>query len=191
MLYGERVRLRGIEREDIPTFVRWFNDPEVRSYLLMYEPMSKAKEERWFESHLEKMNEFLYAIEAPVEGNWVHIGNIGLHQVDWKNRTAIFGIVLGEKSLWGQGYGTDATRTMLRFAFCELNLHRVELEVFDFNPRAVRCYEKAGFRHEGVRRQAHFRNGRYHDVHRMAVLREEFMALFPRDQESASPAAQR
>ena len=174
MLYGKRVRLRGIEREDIPTFVRWFNDPEVRQYLLMYEPMSKAKEERWFESYLERKGDFLFAIEALIEGQWLHIGNVGLHQVDWKNRTGVFGIVLGEKQYWGQGYGTDAARLMLCFAFRELNLHRVELEVFDFNLRAVRCYEKAGFRREGTRRQALFRDGAYHDIHLMAILQEEF-----------------
>lgn len=176
MLYGERVRLRGLEREDIPTFIRWFNDPEVRQYLLMYEPMSKAKEEQWFETHLAKRDEFLFAIEALMEGEWVHIGNVGLHRIDWKNRTAVFGIVLGEKALWGQGLGTDAARTMLRFAFEELNLHRVELEVFEFNPRAARCYEKAGFQHEGVRRQALFRDGRYHDAHWMGILQEEFLS---------------
>lgn len=174
MLLGERVRLRAIEREDIPTFVRWFNDPEVRRYLLMYEPMSRVKEERWFESHVEARDEFLLAIEAQVGDTWIHIGNVGLHRIDWKNRTAVFGIALGEKAYWGQGYGTDATRTMLRFAFDELNLHRVELEVYDFNPRAMRCYEKAGFQREGTRRQALFRDGRYWDVHTMAVLQTEF-----------------
>jgi RimJ/RimL family protein N-acetyltransferase len=175
MLIGERVRLRAIEREDIPTFVRWFNDPEVRQYLLMYEPMSKAKEERWFEAHLEARDEFLFGIEALIGEEWVHIGNLGLHRIDWKNGTAVFGISLGEKAHWNKGYGTEATRTMLRFAFEELNLHRVELEVFDFNPRAMRCYEKAGFRHEGIRRRALFRDGRYHDVHLMGILQEEFL----------------
>jgi RimJ/RimL family protein N-acetyltransferase len=105
----------------------------------------------------------------------VHIGNTGLHQIDWKNRMAVFGIVLGEKAYWGQGFGTEAARTILRFAFEELNLHRVELEVFDFNPRAIRSYEKVGFRHEGTRREALFRNGRYQDVHLMSILQEEFL----------------
>lgn len=176
MLIGDRVRLRGIEREDLPTFVRWFNDPEVRQYLIMYEPMSMAKEERWFEEMLERKNDFVFAIEAQIGERWVLIGNVGLHRIDWKNRTAIFGIALGEKAYWGQGFGTDATRTMLRFAFEELNLHRVELEVFDFNPRAMRSYEKAGFRQEGTRRQALFRHGRYHDVHLMSVLQSEFLS---------------
>ena len=174
MLFGTRVRLRAIERDDLPTFVRWFNDPEVRQYLLMYEPMSMAKEERWFERRLEMRDDFLFAIEAHVDDQWVHIGNCGLHKIDWKNRNAVFGIVIGEKAYWRQGYGTDTAHTALRFAFNELNLRRVELEVYDFNPRARRCYEKAGYRHEGTRRQALFRDGRYHDVHLMAILRDEF-----------------
>lgn len=174
MLIGERVRLRSIEREDLPTFVRWFNDPEVRQYLRMYEPMSMAKEERWFEDMLERKDDFVFAIEAQIGEQWVPIGNVGLHRIDWKNRTAVFGIALGEKAYWGQGFGTDATRTILRFAFEELNLHRVELEVFDFNTRAIRSYEKAGFRHEGTRRQALFRYGRYHDVHLMSILQSEY-----------------
>lgn len=65
-------------------------------------------------------------------------------------------------------------RTLLRFVFLELNLHRVELEVYDFNPRAMRCYEKAGFRLEGTRRQVLYRDGRYHDIHQMGILQEEF-----------------
>lgn len=174
MLYGERVRLRAIERTDLPTFVRWFNDPEVRQYLLMFEPMSMAMEERWFEGRLSRENDYLFCVEAHVGDEWVHIGNIGLHRVDWKNRFATFGIALGEKAYWGQGYGADATCTILQFGFGELNLHRVELDVYDFNPRAIRCYEKAGFHREGVRREAIFRNGQYHDVLTMAVLQHEF-----------------
>jgi diamine N-acetyltransferase len=173
MLFGKSVRLRAIDRDDIPTFVRWFNDPEVRHYLQAFEPMSRAGEERWFEEHLKKQGEFLFSIEAPVDGGWLNIGNVGLHRVDWKNRGVTFGIVLGERAYWGKGFGTDATRTMLKFAFGELNLHRVELEVYSFNPRAMRCYEKAGFRLEGTRRQAHFHQGAYHDVHCMGILRDE------------------
>ncbi|HHE47594.1 MAG TPA: N-acetyltransferase, partial [Candidatus Acetothermia bacterium] len=80
MIYGENLRLRAIEREDIPTFLRWFNDPEVRRHLLMHEPMSYAKEERWFEEHLSQRNEFMFAIEVKEGEAWVHIGNLGLHR---------------------------------------------------------------------------------------------------------------
>jgi len=174
MIYGENLRLRAIEREDIPTFLRWFNDPEVRRHLLMHEPMSYAKEERWFEEHLSQRNEFMFAIEVKEGEAWVHIGNLGLHRIDWKNRVATFGIVIGEKAYWDRGYGTEAVRTALRYAFFELGLNRVELETFSFNRRAIRCYEKVGFRHEGTRRQALYRDGRYHDILIMGILKEEF-----------------
>lgn len=170
MILGERVRLRAIERSDIPTFLRWVNDPEVRRFLLMFEPMSEASEERWFERRLEARDDYLFSFEGSFDGEWRILGNIGLHRVDWKNRSATLGIMLGEKEHWSKGFGTEAVRLMLRFAFGELNLHRVELDVFDFNPRAIRCYEKAGFQHEGVLRESFFRDGSYHDIHRMAVL---------------------
>lgn len=178
MLYGEHVRLRAIERGDIPTFVRWFNDPEVRRYLLLFGPMSEAEEERWFEAQLDSKDQFLFCIDAPVEEDggeeWVTVGNMALSHVDWRNRAAVMGIALGEKGFWNRGYGTDAVRTMLGFAFDELGLNRVELDVFEFNERAIRCYEKVGFRQEGTRRSALFKEGRFHDIHLMAVLREEF-----------------
>lgn len=174
MIYEEDIRLRAVEREDIPTFVRWFNDPEVRRYLLMFEPMSKAKEERWFEARLDRTDDYLFGIEVPAGDGWRHIGNVGLHRVDWISSHCNFGIVIGERDYWGKGYGSKATRAALRFAFHTLNLHRVELEVFDFNRRAMRAYEKAGFRLEGTRREALYQDGAYHDEHVMAILRREF-----------------
>lgn len=171
MIIGQKIRLRAVERSDIPTFVRWFNDPEVRQYLNMFLPLSEAQEERWFERLLEDEKGYVFAIET-AEG--VHIGNVGLHGIDWKNRKATCGIVIGEKEYWNQGYGADALRTLLRFAFEELNLHRIFLHVFDFNRRAIRCYEKVGFRHEGRLRQARFTEGRYVDELVMGLLQEEW-----------------
>ena len=153
----------------------WFNDPEVRKYLMIYEPMSRVKEERWFEALLDMRDRYFFVIETVRDEAWVSIGTVDLFRVDWKNRTANFGITLGEKSFWGQGLGTDATFTALLFAFQELNLNRVELEVFEYNLQAVRCYEKVGFRREGTRRQAFFQAVCYHDVYLMGILREEFL----------------
>jgi RimJ/RimL family protein N-acetyltransferase len=172
VILGEKTRLRAIEREDIPTFVRWLNDPAVRYYLEMYLPMSKAEEEQWFEAHLKDKNSHIFAIETE---DGVPIGNIGLHSVDWRNRSAVLGIVIAEKEYWGQGYGTDAITALLGFAFREMNLHRVFLFTYDFNERAIRCYEKCGFQHEGRAREAVFRDGRYHDSLLMGILRGDFI----------------
>lgn len=186
MIYGDRVRLRAIEHSDVPTFYEWMNDPEIRQYLLLYEPMSRIKESDWVESLRERKDDFVYAVEARTDTDWLHIGNVGLHRVDWKNRTGLFGIVLGVKEYWGRGYGPDACRAMLRWAFDELNLQRVELEVFDYNPRAKRCYEKVGFKQEGVRRKAFYHAGQYHDTYPMGILKDEFRAADRQNRDSGA-----
>ncbi len=174
MLEGEKVRLRPIEREDLPRFVRWFADPEVRRHLLVYLPFSLTQEERWYEELQERLRRSESVVLALETLDGLHIGNIGLHEIDWKNRHAELGIVIGEKAYWGQGYGTDAIRTLLRLAFEEMNLHRVYLVVDEDNLRAIRCYEKCGFREEGRLREAVFREGQYHDQPVMSVLQAEF-----------------
>lgn len=171
MIIGERVRLRAIERSDIPLFVRWFNDPDVLQYLAMYIPMSEAAEERWFDAQLEDEKSHVFVMET-LEG--VAIGNLGLFDIDWKNRSAACGVSICEKAYWDQGYGADALRTLLRFAFGEMNLNRIYLSVYDFNARAIRCYEKIGFSHEGRLRQSRFTGGRYVDELVMSMLRREW-----------------
>ena len=79
-----------------------------------------------------------------------------------------------DKGSWGQGYGTEATRLVVQHAFATLNLNRVWLEVYEYNPRGLRAYEKVGFRKEGVKRQDNYRAGRYWDTIVMAILREEW-----------------
>lgn len=187
MINGKKVRLRAIEREDIPKFVRWLNDPEVTQYLTLYMPISRVEEERWFEQQLESQNSKVLAIETN-EG--LHIGNIGLHDIDWKNRHAMLGIFIGEKEYWGLGYGTDAVMTLLGFAFQEMNLHRIYLYVFDYNERAIRCYQKCGFQVEGRQREGLYQNGEYHDLLSMSILESEYRAhqeAAPSDTESATP----
>ena len=181
MIVGEKVRLRPIERSDLPRFVAWFGDPEVRRHLLIYLPFSLAQEERWFEhllERLEQQSDLVLAIET-AEG--VHVGNVGLHGIDWKNRSAELGIIIGEKACWDQGYGTDAIRTLVGLAFREMNLHRVFLRVDADNVRAVRCYEKAGFQRERTSREAMFREGVYHDQYVMSILESELKDNVRRD----------
>jgi RimJ/RimL family protein N-acetyltransferase len=176
MFSGELVTLGPIQREYLPRYVEWLNDWEIRRFLAptLAHPYTMEDEEEWFNQQRQAKNEHHFAILTREQDQL--IGNCGLHQIDGSNHNAILGIFIGDKNYWSKGYGTDATRTLLRFAFGEANLHRVELEVFAFNPRAIRMYEKVGFKLEGVRRQALFREGAWHDEHIMAILQDEWIA---------------
>jgi len=176
VIYGDRVRLRHVEREDLPKFVEWLNDPEIYQGLSMHTPLSMAEEENWFETMLKSpKDERPLCIEAKVDDGWQLIGNSGFFDLDWRNRSAELGIFIGDKNFWNQGYGTEVIRLLLRHCFATLNLHRVYLRVFEDNPRAIRSYEKAGFVHEGRQRQGEYHNGEFHDVLFMSVLRPEWV----------------
>jgi diamine N-acetyltransferase len=175
MIYGERIRLRAIEREDLPRFVAWLNDPDVLQGLLIYLPLSLTDEENWYENMLKRpMDEHPLVIEIKQAEDWLPIGNCGFMNIDWRCRSGEVGIFIGEKQLWNQGYGTDAMNLLLKHGFNTLNLNRVALDVYDTNLRAVRSYEKAGFVHEGRKRQAIFKEGKYIDILQMSVLKQEW-----------------
>jgi RimJ/RimL family protein N-acetyltransferase len=99
--------------------------------------------------------------------------------VDLRNGNASLGIAIGDPEDTGRGYGTDALIALVSFGFEQLRLERIALEVYDFNARARGVYERVGFVHEGTARRALFRDGGFHDVHRMAVLRDEWTARAP------------
>lgn len=180
MIFGERIRLRPIERDDLPRYLHWFQDPEVREGLSLILPFNLDQETQWYERVIAgNPNEFIFAADAEHADGWIHIGSVGLHRVDWRNRSTELGIVIGDKAYWSRGYGSDMVRTVTRFAFDTLNLHRVWLRVFDYNKRAIRAYEKAGFTHEGRFRQDLYKFGHYHDTLIMSVLRPEFEAAHP------------
>lgn len=177
MLSDGVVRLRAIEKEDLPRFVAWLNDPEVRSNLELVNPLSMAQEERWFQGVLERSpSEQPLVIEVLQGETWQPLGNCALFNIEQHDRLAEIGIFVGEKSFWNRGIGTRAMRLLLRHAFLDLNLNRAFLRVYETNPRGVRCYEKAGLKHEGRMRQARFRQGKYIDVLLMAALRDEWLA---------------
>ena len=169
--------MRRVDTDDLPRFVEWLNDPDVRRGMSAYLPLSLTEEEKWYESLADREpDERPFAIDIRTETGWQHVGSTSFFDFDWRNRTAEFGILIGEKTVWNQGYGTETTRLMLQHAFQTLNLHRIMLRVFSHNPGARRVYEKVGFVHEGTMRQAEYQEGEYLDVHIMSVLREEWQA---------------
>ena len=176
MIYGERIRLRANERADLPCFVEWLNDPEVREGISSYLPLSLAREEQWYENMLKlPRDEQPLGIEIRDEHDtWKLIGNCGFFEFNWRCRSAEVGIFIGQKSIWNKGYGTEVMRLLLKHGFETLNLNRIFLRVYATNLRAIRCYEKAGFVHEGRLRQAEYKHGEYVDFHVMSVLRSEY-----------------
>jgi RimJ/RimL family protein N-acetyltransferase len=170
-LVGDKVYLRPLDRGDAPAFVTWLNDPELSRFLLARLPMTLRAEEEFIDS-LGKGERITLGI-ALRDGDRL-IGGAGLHDLDERCRRATFGILIGPPEERGKGYGTEVTRLMVGYAFETLNLNRVTLQVYEYNPRGMRTYEKVGFRREGVLRQDTYRDGRYWDTIVMGILREEW-----------------
>jgi RimJ/RimL family protein N-acetyltransferase len=168
MLVGEKIRLRAFDRRDIPFAVEVLNDPGVRAQIMSWQPLSVAREEQIFESLTTSKTDLTFVVEDRA-GPHRSIGLCGLHDVDWKNGNACVGICL-QQGDWSKGYGTDALRSLVTFAFDEMGLHRVELDVLQSNVRGIKSYEKVGFQPEGIKRHAMFRDGAYRDVLLMSIL---------------------
>jgi RimJ/RimL family protein N-acetyltransferase len=172
-LVGDRVVLRRHAPANLAMFQRWYADPEV-ARLTRYQdgPMRPDEIERFFTARVIGPDTFTMAIH--VLGTDRLIGSCAFSQLDGDNGSALYHITIGEKDVWGHGYGTEATDLMLDHAFTRLGLHRVSLSVFAFNERAIRSYQKNGFSVEGRAREAIWRGGRFWDEISMSVLEQEW-----------------
>jgi RimJ/RimL family protein N-acetyltransferase len=171
-LIGRSVYLRPLEREDAALVQPWMNDPDVNRTMRTHGPLSLCAEQ----AYIDKLLQNEHACTAVIVRRDVDqaIGLCGLHQIDFQQRHCIFGITIGDKDAWGMGFGTEATFLMVQHAFETMNLNRVALQVYEYNQRGLRAYEKVGFRKEGVLRQENYREGRYWDTILMAMLRQEW-----------------
>lgn len=180
LLVGELVRLAAVTEAWPEAIARWSRSSET--FRLMgseaTSPFSPQASKKWYEKEVLELppNNYLFEIHSLQDDHL--IGDIGLDGIRWMHGDCFVGIGIGERNYWGRGYGTDAMRVILRFAFRELNLHRVTLNVFSYNPRAIRSYEKVGFSHEGCVRQALNRAGQRWDVIYMGILRSEWEHLY-------------
>ena len=171
VIRGERISLRSIERDDLARCHAWMNDAQLRSTLAQRYPMSLAREADWIErvTRGQDPSEINFAICLAESGR--HIGNCGLVGIDRDNRVATLGILIGEKDCRGKGFGTDAIRTLCRFAFEEMDLRKIRLDAHADNDAGLKAYERVGFRREGLLREEVYRGGRAVDVVRMGLLR--------------------
>lgn len=176
---GKFVRLSAFDPEEMSrAFPRWHRNSEfLRLLNASPRPLHSSKaEQKWMEEEVAELTpaNYLFSIRTLAEDRL--IGEIGLDVVDWPGGDAFVGLGIGETEYWGRGYGTDAMNVILGYAFTELNLRRITLNVFAYNPRAIRSYEKAGFRHEGRKRLLLQREGQRWDELYMGILREEWLA---------------
>ncbi len=174
-IYGPRIYLRSVELEDWEKGYQWVNDPEVSRYVTTgTAPYSRLQEKQWYERAATSDNEFHFALV--VRENDRYIGNAGLFNVEWRTRKACFGIMIGDRYYWNQGFGTEATYLVVRFAFEQLGLHRVWLHVNTENVRAQRAYEKVGFKREGTLRHDSYFDGEFRDLVTMGILQGELVS---------------
>lgn len=171
MIRGEKITLRAMENRDLEILRRWRNHPDLMLYHFSTLPVSEAAQQHWYESRCADSANVTLIIENE---NHAAVGYTILKNIDHKNRNAEIGLHL-DPEYQGKGYGKDAFKTLIRFCFQEMNLHRVFLQVLDFNERAYHLYERLGFTVEGHLREAYFTQNRYHDIIVMSLLESEFI----------------
>ncbi len=172
-LFGKKVVLRAIEETDCEMLRQMTNDPFLESRIVGWSfPVSKAKQDEWFHQYANGFDHVRYVIDTSEYGA---IGLTGLRDIDWKNREATgYGIRIARRDLHGKGFGTDAYMTLLRYAFEELNLNRVNDSALSDNQASLRMMQKVGYKIEGTKRQAVYKGGKYHDVIFLAALKEDY-----------------
>jgi RimJ/RimL family protein N-acetyltransferase len=174
LLRGEKVRLTAVTSYDLPAITRWWSDPD---FLRLYNsapsaPRNEEQLSRRFDLSQTSPDAFLFAIRLLDDDQL--IGLLEFDGIEWSNRTTFVSIGIGELRYRSQGYGRDAMAAALRFAFHELNLHRVCLTVFGYNEPAVALYEGLGFVREGAYREHVERDGTRYDMYLYGLLRPEW-----------------
>lgn len=177
---GKFVTLRAIEEEDLEFLRQMINDPEMERLVGGYSfPISKVQQKKWFESIINDSSQLRLIIETEENGT---IGFANIVNIDWKNRSAFHGMKIGDKRFRGRGIGTDTVMAVMKYAFEELQLNRIETTIIDYNEPSKKLYlEKCGWKVEGVRRKAVFKGNQYHDELIVGILREEYEELIKKD----------
>lgn len=173
-LVGDEIYLRCIERTDLDgSYFQWLNDQDVTRWMQQgLFPNSEEAMNAHYDAVIKNGTGMILAII--LKDGERHIGNIGLSALNHFFRSAEIGILIGEKDCWGKGYASDAIGLLARHCFRKLNLNRLAAGAVSENIGSIRAFEKAGFKWEGVARQAYFCEGSYHDCVNMGMLAEDY-----------------
>ncbi|MBO5142310.1 MAG: GNAT family N-acetyltransferase [Clostridia bacterium] len=171
-LVGEKVYLSPVETSDAEIFVNWMNDFGVTDYTMRSDKVVTMQSEyQWVNNEAQNDGYFMTIVRNDTDEM---IGNISLNDVNFVHRFAVLGIMIGNNENRSKGYGAEAINLLLDYAFNYLNLNSVSLGVLACNERAIRCYEKVGFKEYGRKRMCRYINGKYYDVIYMDILASEF-----------------
>ena len=176
----EKIQLRKTLRSDMEYKVRWYNDPDVNKTLILPEMFELEKTYQWFDKVKDDPTREDLIIETVQD---VPIGVIGLKNINQNNRSALLYIVIGENEYWGKGLGLRAELLAIHHGFKHLNLHKVLGSALENNPGSIAVCKKVGFFHEGTFRDDFFRDGKFYDVHRYSILKDEFYEKHPQFKE--------
>lgn len=174
-LAGKKCYLSPIDVNDAEKYAEWLNDREIVNFLSIAAKSISVETERELLHALSK--EHCYGIIDT--GTETLIGNIGLHTIDYLNRSAEIGIFIGNKDYWSNGYGAEALSLLIDYAYRILNIHNISLKLFDYNERALKCYQAVGFQKIGAIRDGLIRNMEYHNIILMDILPTEFYEKNP------------
>lgn len=171
ILYGEKVVLRPITMEDTDYIVKWRNNPSVQKNFIFRERFTNEIHKHWMETKVKNGEVVQYIILSAKDNS--PIGSVYYRDIDMQNKSAEFGIFIGEDSARGKGLGTETTKLFTQYGLETLNLHRISLRVLDGNDGAYKAYEKAGFEKEGVFRDMVYLDGKYRNVIFMSILSKD------------------
>lgn len=172
-IYGEKVVLRAMEPEDMEKLRETTNDPDTERLVGGWSfPVSRYEQTRWYERAVADKSSLRFIIEV-IEGHKA-IGMVNLVNIDWKNRSAFHGIRLYNSAPKGNGYGTDAVMAIMKYAFEELQLVRLDGSWVEYNQPSIRLYQKCGWSIEGTKKRAKYSRGEYYNVHFGGILAEDY-----------------
>lgn len=164
-----QINLRALKKSDSNLILNWMKNEKLRYLIGTVYPITELEHENWFQNRMLEKDNRMFVIDLDNEKS---IGIVGFKNLDWVNRNSELFIYIGDEEYWGKGYGTQALELIIKFAFNNLNLHMLYLEVFSYNKNATKTYKRLGFKQDGILRQSKFQDGKYYDKIIMSKINE-------------------
>jgi RimJ/RimL family protein N-acetyltransferase len=184
---GRKTILRPLNKAtDVGAITQWVNDPDVQQYVGMFLPETLEQERTWLEKLDNNEKNIVFAIQTkPTKITPSRfIGLIGIHGINWKDRVAETGALIGDKRYWSRGYGTDAKMQVINYAFNALNLHKLTSAAIAYNERSLRYSLHCGYKVEGTRKRQIFKSGEYHDLVILGLFKEDWLPIWKKYQKT-------